>query len=394
MKPESVAVKYRTVTITVFPWSPRPGVVYWKFRHGKKHIVRAQLSAAKDEARRIAEETFLGAGRLGLLSDSHTRAIRRMLEADPGLGTVDEFVAWRSRQAPAYPLETARAEFLAGKRANAGASPHHVRTLERHLATLPTGNLSEIGLAQLPALTGAPRSRKNRLDAWRAFFAWCRSRGYLGAGAPLVTDSIETPRIARSTPETWTPAELAVLVANVRPEYLPWLALSAWAGLRTEEICPDAGSKKSPLLWSDFHWDRDLLIVRPETSKTGRRRVIPILAPVAALLPQDRVGRVGPVLPPHAPARTGKQAETTRLGACLGGWRRNALRHSFLSYRAAIVGISQASQEAGNSESIARRVYEDAKGADEAAEWFLIPQEYPSETGCEFPPVSKNAGKP
>lgn len=388
MKSESIVVKYRTVTITVFPWSPRVGVTYWKFRHGKKHIVRAELAAAKLEAKRIAEQTYFGSSALGL-TPSQNLTIRRLLQADPGLATVDEFLSWRDRQAPVHPLDAARTEFLAVKRANAGASPHHVRTLERHLGTLPTGNLSEIGLAQLPTLTGAPRSRKNRLDAWRAFFTWCRSRGYLPAGGAIVTDSIETPRIARGTPETWTPQELAILIANVQTQYLPWIALSAWAGMRTEEICPDSDSKKSPLLWSDFHWDRGLIIVRPETSKTGRRRVIPILPPIAALLPQDRVGRVGPILPPHAPPRTRQKAETTRLGLLVGGWRRNALRHSFLSYRAAIVGISQASQEAGNSESIARRVYEDAKGSDEAALWFLIPQEYPSKPESDLPPVSE-----
>ena len=69
----------------------------------------------------------------------------------------------------------------------------------------------------------------------------------------------------------------------------------------------------------------------------------------------------------------GIPAETTRLGAFVGGWRRNALRHSFLSYRAAQVGIAQAAREAGNSEAVARRVYEDAKGADEASLWFSLP---------------------
>jgi ABC-type amino acid transport system permease subunit/integrase len=237
------------------------------------------------------------------------------------------------------------------------------------------------------------RSRKNRIAAWRSFLTWCRSRGYLPDG-DTVADKIDVPAIPRTTPATWTPDELAILIANVAPEYMPWLVLSAWAGLRTEEICPDPKSKKSPLLWSDFLWDRMLLIVRPETAKTGHRRVIPICPALAAMLPHDRVGRVGPLLPPHTPGHSSKEAqppklrangkmtkgkqayagipaETTRLGKLVGGWRRNALRHSFLSYRSAQCGsIAQAAREAGNSEAIARRVYEDAKGADEAEKWF------------------------
>jgi citrate lyase beta subunit len=80
------------------------------------------------------------------------------------------------------------------------------------------------------------------------------------------------------------------------------------------------------------------------------------------MLPQDRVGIVGPHLPPHTPAKGGKEAETTRLGKLLGGWRRNALRHSFLSYRAAQVGIAQAAREAGKP--ILDGVYNDIKNAD------------------------------
>lgn len=392
MKPDSIVVKYRTVQITVFPWSPRPGRQYWKFRHGKKHVVRASLDAAKQEAKRIAEETYLGAARLGMLTDAQTRAVRRMLEADPALSLVDDFLHYHSKRLPRFPLATARTEFLASKIATARSSPHHVRSLSRHLAVLPDLDLADVSPANLPPLTGAPRTQKNRLDAWRCFFTWCQSRGHLAAG-PLPIDTLATPGIIRGTPSTWTPAELATMLSAVRPEYLPWLALSAWAGIRTEEICPDSKSTKSPLSWQDFHWDRLLIIVRAETSKTGRRRVIPILPCLAALLPRDRVGRVGPILPPHTPPKGRQLAETTRLGRLFGGWRRNALRHSFISYRAAQVGIAQAAQEAGNSEAVSRRQYENAMGADTAAEWFALPQKYPSTHQREVTPVSKTPGK-
>ena len=62
----------------------------------------------------------------------------------------------------------------------------------------------------------------------------------------------------------------------------------------------------------------------------------------------------------------------------MGGWRRNALRHSFISYRAAQTGLSQTAMEAGNSESEARRSYNDAKGKDEADAWFAV---VPGKTG-------------
>lgn len=391
MKAESVVVKYRTVAITVFPWSPRPGVTYWKFRHGKKHVVRADLDIAKQEAKRIAEETFLGSARLGLLNESQTRAIRRMLEADPQLAMVDEFLAWHSTRKPRKNCQEAVAEFLAAKKANAGRSNLHVETLAKHLATLPALDLCDIGPAELPQLAGVARTRRNRRAAWITFFRWSVSMGHLPHGEPTAPEKLEKPRVTRGIPVTWTPQELRVLLANVRPQYLPWLVLGAFAGIRTEEICPQHGSKKSPLMWEDFQWERGLIVLRPETAKTGHRRIIPINAAIKAWLPIQRTGRVGPHVHPSKPSTAGAKAETTRLGAFVGGWKRNALRHSFLSYRSAEVGIAQTAMEAGNSETEARRSYVDAMGADHAAAWFsVLPQKYPRPANIHvLPPNEK-----
>ena len=87
--------------------------------------------------------------------------------------------------------------------------------------------------------------------------------------------------------------------------------------------------------------------------------------PVNELCPPNRRGRAGEGL--------GKcEAETVRLGGLIGGWKSNALRHSFISYRAAIVGLAQTAMEAGNSEGQAKRSYNDAKGLDEASAWFGV----------------------
>jgi hypothetical protein len=65
-----------------------------------------------------------------------------------------------------------------------------------------------------------------------------------------------------------------------------------------------------------------------------------------------------------------ERAVNKRLGKVIGGWQRNALRHSFISYRAAQVGLGKAALEAGNSETEARRSYNDSKTEAEAGEWF------------------------
>ena len=399
MKPESVQVKYRTVTITVFPWSPRPGVSYWKFRHGKKFVVRSTLEKAKDEAKRIAEETYLGAARLGLLNDSQTRSIRRMLTVDPQLSLVDDFLVWHAKAKPKKSCKEAVSEFLAVKQANAGTSPHNVENLTRHLASLPDMDLHLIGPAELPTLTGAARTRRNKRAAWVTFFLWCSEMGYLPYGEKTAPQRLEKPKVVRKIPATWELEELLVLLKNVSPEYLPALACANFAGIRAEELSPAATSGKSPLDWSDFKWARKIIIVRPETDKNGHKRVVPILPALRAILwpiKQD-LGRVGPKRPMHTPAKGGKLAETTRLGAFVGGWKKNASRHSFISYRAAIVGLAQTAMEAGNSEAEAKKSYNDAKGKDEAKAWFapvdLIPQKYLRIANNDLSPVSRKPAK-
>jgi integrase len=396
--PTSHLVKYRTVSISVFPWRHSSGRQYWKFKNGSRCVTRASLEDAKREAKRIAEETYLRGAGLPPLDDRQTRAIRRMLDADPTLSMVDEFLLWHDRRKPRKDCHEAIAEFLAVKRSNAGLSAYNVANLKRHLSNLPRLDLSEITPANLPPLTGAPRTRRNAIAAWITFFRWAQRMEYLPHGELTAPERLEKPIVPRAVPTTYTPADLEILLANVAPEYLPWLALAAWAGIRTEEICPDPKSGKDALRWEDFAWERDLLVVRPEVAKTGRRRVVPILAPLrTVLLPLAGKGRVGPFLPPHTPPCGGKLAETTRLGAFVGGWKRNALRHSFISFRAAMCGsLAQTAMEAGNSESEARKSYNDAKGKDEAEKWFDVqvpaPPMHPRETIPSDTHEQKKAG--
>jgi len=372
MKPASVVVKYRTVSITVFPITPKPGLLYWKFHVGKKTVVRNTLEKAKAEAQRIAQETFLGSAKLGFLSDSQTRAIRRMLEVDPSLSSVDEFLVWHRRKYPTITVAKARDEFLATKRRNAGASAYNVQRLRQRLEHLPGDSLiARIMPADLPALDGAPRTRRNHIAAWTTFFRWCRKQGYLPAGEETAPERLERPQIVRAVPETWTRQELETILANCSPRFLPFFAIAAWAGCRSEEIAPDIASKKDGIRWEDFAWDRMTLIVRADVSKTGQRRLVPICDALAAVLrPLAGKGRVIDGLPPHRSPARGEIAETARLGKLLGGWKRNALRHSYVSYRSALIGIAGAAMECGNSEAVSRRNYHDAMSKADAVAWF------------------------
>jgi hypothetical protein len=74
-------------------------------------------------------------------------------------------------------------------------------------------------------------------------------------------------------------------------------------------------------------------------------------------------------------------ASTTRLQQVTGiGWRRNALSHSFCSYRLAITGdIPLVSIESGNSVQMIKRCYWDVKHFDEGLRWFGLTLRIPVE---------------
>jgi hypothetical protein len=56
-----------------------------------------------------------------------------------------------------------------------------------------------------------------------------------------------------------------------------------------------------------------------------------------------------------------------------GGWRQNALRHSFISYRVAETGdVARTSLEAGNSPKMIFRHYREVVTEEDSAKWFSI----------------------
>jgi integrase len=165
------------------------------------------------------------------------------------------------------------------------------------------------------------------------------------------------------------PDQMRTLLANVRPEYLPWLCVAAFAGIRSEEIAPDPTSKKSPLMWDDFDWKHKVIVVRAETAKTKHEREVPISANLAKWLAPWRHAK-GPVI---GDAAQPSKRETARLGVSIGGWKHNALRDSYCSYRARITqNVPQVSYEMGNSIAMVKRSYHRRQPIRAARAWFNI----------------------
>ena len=161
--------------------------------------------------------------------------------------------------------------------------------------------------------------------------------------------------------ETFSPQEFQVFLGAVRPNWRAWLAIGGLAGIRTDgEIFRTN--------WEYFKWDQRQIELPREVTKSNERRLVPICDRLFEIL-QPLRRESGPVVSLKKP-----EDETARLRRETGiPWRRNALRHSFCSYRVAITwNIPLVSIESGNSPQMIKSNYWDLKRPDEGFKWFGV----------------------
>ena len=376
-------IKVGSVTLHAYEWV-HPGTrrIYWRAvyhdpeTNKRKYITRADKSELVKAARSKAREIHNGALDLSSLSADEVRLCRAFLDLKPDWRDIETIRAVRSKES--ITMEEALNRFLEIKAANAGASPHNLYTLtkrltplipdfgEMQIASVKTGDLDQ-WMAQAD---WSANTKKRVRESLITFFRWCRDQEIL-PDRKTEAEKMAKPIVIKGTPSTFTPEELALMLVNVREEFLPWLAISAWAGVRREEMYPAVKSKKDSLQWEDIDFERKIITIRREVSKTNERRVIPICPALASILqPLAGTGRISGKTGPSDQKNKKEDSETKRLGELVGGWRANALRHSFVSYRCALVGVATAAMEAGNSESETRRSYRDAMSEAQAKDWF------------------------
>ena len=122
--------------------------------------------------------------------------------------------------------------------------------------------------------------------------------------------------------------------------------------------------------WSDIERHPGFIEVAAHKAKTATRRIVPIpdnLARWLAMAPRN-VQRVWP----HSkdPFFKGVRcaADTARVK-----WKHNALRHSFISYRLAVVqDVNHVALEAGTSPQMIFRHYRELATPEQARTWFSI----------------------
>lgn len=332
----------------------------------RKSVRLTTLDAARKAATATAKA--LSAGRVDLLSIEPSE--------------IEAFREWKARNRKSMFVEDVARELMERKREDTELNPKYVANVKGWLDDFARDfhrPITDIQAAEIESwLRGLGKEKANRnaiLAAVSQLFRFARQRDYLPDDR--MTEAEKVPRLKiRHGAEIpiWTPGELSDLLSKVRHEFVPWIAIGAFAGIRTEEIHPPANTK-DPLRWEDFSWDERYIKVRRETAKTVGR-IVPMLDPLPEWLADWRKAK-GPVL--ENADRASNETARLKSSGLIDAWKKNALRHSFISYRLALVkSIAQVAEEAGTSPQTIKRNYLDPQSIKSADKWFSVRPDMPA----------------
>ena len=163
-----------------------------------------------------------------------------------------------------------------------------------------------------------------------------------------------------TAPEIFTPDELRKIIKVCPKNMLPHIVIGAFSGIRSAEI--------ERLDWRDILWDRGYIEIKAAKAKTKARRLVPLLPNLRAWLEPMRKDEGAVCHCPNTATRLNYIGEKAGFG-----WRQNALRHSFASYRlSAVQDAAKVALEMGNSPQMLFKHYRELVTPDAATAWFAI----------------------
>jgi integrase len=208
-----------------------------------------------------------------------------------------------------------------------------------------------------------PVSKENRRRLLVVLFNFAKKQGWLRKHEDTAADALQTIEIKHKDPGIFTPVEMRRLLSKAKPDLIPYLTLIAFGGVRAAEVVR--------LSWDAIDFERGRIIVPAAVAKTGRKRKIDMQPNLVAWLEPFRTkhGKIYANTPERRIPRLAKAAKLP--------WKKNAMRHSFGSYRLEQTkNAGQVSLEMGNSIAMVQKHYADIGVTAEATTeyWAIEPE--------------------
>lgn len=280
------------------------------------------------------------------------------------LDAVRYYVDNRPRKSPDITVRQVADELLDLKKREGSVGPLHLRDLRLRLGRfadkfdcairkVPSAAIRDYILEQ-PV---GERTRHNLRTTLAMLFNFAAGEGYMPndhKGVPRPTKR----RRAKVAVLVFSPEEMSKLLNAATGDQLVALAIGGFAGLRSEEI--------KRLQWEHICFEQGHIVVPDTVAKCEERRIVPMSDNLRAwLLPLRRAtGRVCS----YANLAIVYERTAKRAGIA---WKRNGLRHSYISYRVALIkNVAQIAFEAGNSPVMVHRHYLKCVSEPMAQAWF------------------------
>ena len=201
----------------------------------------------------------------------------------------------------------------------------------------------------------SPVTKNSNLKTIKAFTTWAVREKFI---ATETITRVEFWKQAGSKIEIYTPEELRCILSKVRSEVVPFVAIGAFAGLRASEVVR--------LDWSEINLERGFITVAASKTKTAARRLVPISENLKAWI-KPHAMTSGPVV------ALGNDRINQLLRAPGLPRKSNALRHSYISYRLAVINDTpKVALECGNSPTMIFKHYRELVEPEMAKAWFEI----------------------
>jgi integrase len=261
--------------------------------------------------------TLLDAARL--IAHAHSKLEPYSMRIDDAINEQAAAIERRKRSVSVNQLVD---EFITNRRAK-GKSDIYIRDLTTRLrrfkALMGDRIIAEITGADvdhwIQSLNVGPQTQNNFRAVLSAMWTFAVRRGYASAN---VIQFVDKTAVVRDHIPTFSVEQLTSLLAAAPPDYLPVLVISAFGGLRPEEI--------NKLRWEDLDFDERTIRVNASAAKTRKKRFSEISDNLLAWL-QPYAGRTGFV----APRNLQKLRRSTMKAANIVTWPPDVLRHSFAS---------------------------------------------------------------